>query len=311
VGRVTKYSVQRLPGDDEKRVITFPNQLQSILTRNSSSEALTLPTGMTMSAARSPDPRWRMQAPLVSEIVRSPSRLTSQIKTSRTVTLADEQNSLRLTQQVDTVEINGRSYRSIYEAACRTFTYTTPEGRPLTLVIDSQGRLLSKQIGNLATIRYSYDSRGRLATITQGSGVDTRTSIFAYNCKAHLSTLTDPLNHTATFEYDAAGRVFNQTLPGGRTIGYGYDKSGNLHSLTQPHTFTHTPIDFELTHTAPAVNGGGTNRTEFTHNLDRQLVEIEEPDAQQSVGFIRFVSSTNATQATGLLTITPGGTNSH
>ena len=65
--------------------------------------------------------------------------------------------------------------------------------------------------------------RGRLATVTQGTGPDQRTAIFSYTSAGFLETIVDPLGRAVSFAYDAAGRITTQTLPDGRVIQYSYD----------------------------------------------------------------------------------------
>jgi YD repeat-containing protein len=86
----------------------------------------------------------------------------------------------------------------------------------------------------LEPVSYGYDALGRLSTITQGSGVDARTSTLTYNSKHELTSLVDPLTRTVGFAYDLAGRITTQTLPDLRQIGYAYDANGNVTGITPP-----------------------------------------------------------------------------
>jgi YD repeat-containing protein len=46
----------------------------------------------------------------------------------------------------------------------------------------------------------SYDAKGRLASLTQGTDADQRGLAFAYNDQGWLKTVTDPLNRAVNFE---------------------------------------------------------------------------------------------------------------
>ena len=102
---------------------------------------------------------------------------------------------------------------------------------------------------DLNPVSFVYDARGRVQSISQGSGAETRTSAFGYNSLGYLETITDPLNRVTSFQYDDAGRVTQQTLPGNRVIGFNYDANGNLTSLTPPgkpqHAFDYTEVDLD------------------------------------------------------------------
>jgi YD repeat-containing protein len=120
-----------------------------------------------------------------------------------------------------------------------------------------KGRVASEQVTGLEAVRYHYDAVGRLSTITQGTGVDARTSTLTYNSKNELTGITDPLSRTVGFAYDLAGRITTQTLPDTRTIGYSYDANGNVTAITPPgkptHTFAYTPVDLEQEYRPPVL----------------------------------------------------------
>ena len=147
-----------------------------------------------------------------------------------------------------------------------------PAGRRATATIDPQGRLTQTQVTGLLPASYSYDTRGRLSGLTQGTGGETRTASFTYNSDGYLDTVTDALGRAVHFQYDAAGRVTRQTLPDGREILSSYDPNGNLTSLTPPgrpaHVFAYTPVDLTEAYTPPQV-GAGTTSTLYTFNPDR------------------------------------------
>jgi RHS repeat-associated protein len=139
------------------------------------------------------------------------------------------------------------------------------------------------QVTGLLPVSYTYDTRGHLSSLTQGTGAETRTASFSYNSDGYLDTVTDPLGRTARFQYDAAGRVTRQALPDGQEILSTYDANGNMTSLTPPgrpaHGFVYTPVDLTEEYTPPNV-GTGTTNTLYTFNVDRQLTDITRPDGE-------------------------------
>jgi len=185
--------------------------------------------------------------------------LTSTVNTTRTVTLANPNNPLSLTNLIDTILINGRTYTGTYVSDSRTFTVTTPVGRQVSDTLDAQGRPVQWQVAGLLAMNYGYDNRGRLTTATTGAEPDTRTFSLTYNSDGYLETVTDPLGHTASLQYDTAGRLAHLTLPDGRVIQLAYDANGNVTTVTPPgrpdHTFDHTPVDLGI-----FVYGTGSSR---------------------------------------------------
>ena len=131
----------------------------------------------------------------------------------------------------------------------KTRTDRSPANRVATTTLDAQGRVVRAQVDSLEPVAFTYDPRGRLSTVTQGTGGTARTSTFSYNPEGFLETITDPLNRTVRFTYDPAGRVLTQILPDLRVIQTTYDANGNVASITPPsrpaHTFDYTPIDLE------------------------------------------------------------------
>ena len=84
----------------------------------------------------------------------------------------------------------------------------------------------------------SYDSQGRLASITTRAGFVTTLS---YDAQGNLSTASDAFGRGLTFGYDAQNRLVTMTDPSSRVYQYGYDATGRLASVTYPDT-QHTDL---------------------------------------------------------------------
>ena len=285
LGRTTRYRLETLTTDDERRVNTFPDgtQTEELIGTNGGTKT-TWPDGTITDLLEGPDPRFSMQAPITKSLTTTSGGLTATLSAERTVNLANPNDPLSLTSLTDTVTLNGRTATSVYTAASRTTTGTSPAGRQSTAVTDLLGRPTQAQVPGLLPVSTSYDSHGRPSSTTQGSGADARTVSFSYNGSGYLDTVTDPLGRTASYAYDAAGRVITQTLPDGRQIHYGYDAKGNLISLTPPgrpaHTFSYTAVDLTEQYTPPTVAGVGNPSTAYSYNADKQLTQVNRPDGQ-------------------------------
>jgi RHS repeat-associated protein len=283
--RTTTYRVDNLSNDNRRWTNTQPDGTQSqTFYGQDGSRITTQPDGVTVKLLDGPDPRFGMQASLVvSQVITTPGNLVANTWITRSVVLNNNADPLSLISLTESASQNGRTFTTNYTKANQTFVNTTAAGRQSSTRIDALGRIVRSQITGLAAMTYTYDTRGRLATVTQGSGPNARTMSYTYNAQGYVATITDPLGRVGSFLYDTAGRVTTQTLPDGRVITYAYDANGNLTGLTPPskpqHTFTFTPVDLVASYAPPDV-GAGTNATNYTYNTDRDLTRIARPDGK-------------------------------
>jgi len=286
LGRTTTYQIERLATGAVQQVLTAPDGTKNqLVNETNGTQTTTLRTGVVYKTQAGPDPRFGMQAPLpTSQTFTTPGGLTWSATVNRTANLADSTNPLSLVTQTDTAQINGRTYTRVYNTASRTFTLTTPAGRQSTAILDAKGRLVQATVPGLTPVQLAYDSRGRLASLTQGS----RTYTYAYDSQGFLSLLTDPLAQTLNFARDAVGRTTDLTRPDGEHIQFAYDANGNMVSLTPPgrfpHTFAFTSVDLLQNYKPPALGGGSTD-VQATYNLDRQLTQLVRAGTNITVSY--------------------------
>jgi RHS repeat-associated protein len=243
-------------------------------------------TGMASASVSYSDPRWGMQSPFVRDLeVSAPGGPTMVASTTRSATLTEPFNPLTLESLEDTSTVDGRTSTSHYDAATRTLTLTSPEGRVSTMVFDLLGRVVSSQFADLEPVTVSYNALGQLETLTAGTGLDARVSSFTYGADGFRQSITDPLGRTATLERDLAGRVTRKTLPGLVDIDFSYDAAGDLDGITPPgkpqHQFSYTLHGQLASITPPALVDGGP--TTFAYNADRQLTSISRPGDEEVV----------------------------
>jgi RHS repeat-associated protein len=283
MGRVSGYAVDYLPSGAEQRTETDPSGKQTVARRfPNESREVTLPDGTVTTLTRGPDPRFGMQAPMVKSLsVRTPSGLTLSATANRSVTLSNPNDATTLVTQTDTVTVNGKSHTSLYDAALRRVTTTSPMGRQRVAYLDEKGRLSQVQVPGFAPVSFGHDDRGRLETITAGTGPAARAFTLVYDAQNRLERIIDPRNQTTLFGYDNADRVRREVRPDSRETLATYDVNGNLATLTPPgkpsHTFGYTPVDLEATYAPPDV-GIGNVTTSYAWNLDRQLELVTRPD---------------------------------
>jgi RHS repeat-associated protein len=235
------------------------------------------PDGMTWSVTQVADPRFGMEASLPATTdVTTPSGKKMTTTVARAVTMS----GTNLASQVDTVSVNSKASTSTYNVAAKTITNKSPVGRQTVSTLDNKGRVVQVQAGTLAPTAYAYDSRGRLSTVTVGTGSNARVTTFGYDSLDRLKTVTDPLLRTQSYDYDDANRVTTQTFTDGSSVVFGYDANGNVTSVTPPgkpaHGFGFTPNDLMSSYTPPLLSTEAP--TTYEYNLDKQPTVIHRPD---------------------------------
>lgn len=118
----------------------------------------------------------------------------SSMTATRQATLSNPNDLLSLVTQTDTTTINGKVFKTAYNAAQRQFTTTTPLNRSMVVTIDAQSRALTVQQAGILPVSYTYDARGRLASVSQGSGAAMQSLTYAYNPEGHVDSVTDALD---------------------------------------------------------------------------------------------------------------------
>jgi len=253
LNRTTTYLTENLY-NGQRRTITRPTGATSVefIGANGVTQS-SLPDGTNVTVTKSPDPRFGMQTPLESTNITVPSGSTATLAKNRTVTLANPYNPLSLISQIDTDNFNGRNHISVFEAATKQRTTTTPAGRQSFTLLDNLGRTRSfTPDPALTPVALNYDTRGRLTLISQGN----LQSAYVYDTLGRVASISDAAGNTVQYGYDLADRVTRLTLPSGRTYNFIYDANGNNTRITMPngavHSIGYTAIDLTRDYTPPA-----------------------------------------------------------
>jgi RHS repeat-associated protein len=279
LGRTSSYLVADLATGDQSRASTLPGGLGASLHRSASGARFaTLPDGTTVSTSLGPDPRFGMQAPIISsEIVTTPKGVTRTIRRTRTATLAAPADPLSLLTLTETLTLNGKLFTTIFDKAAATVTTTTPLGRTTVTTVDAAGRSIEEQVAGLLPLTHAYDAAGKLVSTTRGA----RTWARAYDTAAQLSTVTNPLLQATSYLRDPVGRVIIETRPDGQSLITSYDKNGNATTLTPPgepmHGFGFKPMNQLADYTPPTVGMDATT-TSWSYDLDHLLTQKTRPD---------------------------------
>lgn len=183
-------------------------------------------------------------------------------------------------QDETTTNENGRISRFTYNSANKTSTFTSPEGRVSTSIVNLHEQPIITTAGNLAPLNFSYDSRGRLELTTR----DNRRTQYVYDSDGRLSQTIDAANRSTRYEFNLAGRLLSTELPDGRVIDYEYDSRGNLTSVTPPGRPAHTTVfdllENPISYNPPAI--GGPVNTTYSYNLENKITSVVRPDGQSA-----------------------------
>jgi RHS repeat-associated protein len=271
----TKYIEEILKDKRRKFTIIGADGLATVSYKSQDgSTTTTYPDGTYSQIILGPDPRFGMQAPLVTKSdILTPGGTESISSMYRRVS---QMTGEKVTGLVDSMVVNNKTYLSTYNGIQNTVTGLSPMGRTFVASLDTIGRLIQSSVPGIENVNYKYNRLGFLTETSQG----TRKSTFTYDNRGRVHSITDPMNRTESFAYDSVGRVVKQVLLDLREIHYSYDANGNLTSITPPgrpaHTFDYTPVDLTNSYTPPAAPD--TIHTRYEYNLDRQLTKIFRPD---------------------------------
>lgn len=275
MGHVTSYQTVTQSDGSIDRTVTLP----SMLTNTSHKTALladTVTTADGMLTASTPvaDSRFGNSASVVQTYTATtPGNLVNTLSATRTVTLSGA-DPFSLTQQTETLTRNGHTHTSRYAAASSTFTDTSAVGRTSTRTINNLGRTTSSQISGLNAVNYSYDTRGRLQSASMGSGANARTTRYTYDSNGYLASVTDALGNLLSYTNDKLGHPLQTSLPDGSLLKLAYDSDGNITKLTdqsgKSYGLVYGKTGQLSRFTLPASKGAKTKQS-YTYNKEDQL----------------------------------------
>ena len=237
---------------------------------------VTLPDGTRIATVNLADPRFGQQAPVPSMTVQLPSGLTRTGRITRAVTLANPADPLSLQTRVDSVIDNDAVATMTYNAAARTMTARSAEGRVTTTTLDSLGRIVALSRSGLASSRLTYDSLGRLRQASTGG----RTIHVDYDALGRIEWVTNPLGFRTHLMRDSLGRVLAAQDTAG-LVQFAYDSAGRLSAITPPsrpaHRFRYTPNGLLGEYEMPVVPGVSGTVVRYTYDADQHLRTITRP----------------------------------
>ncbi len=289
LGRTTTHRVETQDNGDlrETNIGCDGSSSQSVIGKDGRLTT-TYADGSSLDLVLGPDPRWGMRSPITASLTVSNSGGLSQTTTTRhTVALTTPGALLNPHALTNTVTINGRSWTNTYTGTNRTIVSASPSGRQGRLTLDARGWPAQAQFGDLESVAYTYDARGRLATAGLGQGLGSRVGAVTYGSNGFPASVTDPLGQTTFFTNNANGQVTAQTMPGGRVFQFAYDSNGRLRGVTPPgrpeHSFTYDLRGIVTAYSSPPA-GAEVAETRYVYDVDRRWTRIDLPGGS-AVGF--------------------------
>ncbi len=251
-GRKTVYGTGLLPSGDRETSVTAPTgAVTRSVTRGDRGRAFFYSDGTTIEVTVSPDPRWGMDVPYISEArVVSPGGVVSRTTQDLSVVLTSTTDPLSLNSMSTTVTVDGNTSTTRWDAANKTLVATTAEGRSTKATLDGKGRLSSLWQDGFAPADLSYDEKGRITALTV-SGLKTSLSYVT----ARPTSVTSADGARTSLGYNGADIMTSLTSPRGSTFALGYDSAGELTDITMPsgaiHRMAYGPTGLQSSYTPP------------------------------------------------------------
>lgn len=183
---------------------------------------------------------------------------------------------------MNTTNLNGKLFStSVFTPADHSLKQTSSLGVVDTTLLDNSERPTSIQHASFVPVLNTYDSSGRVSTLSQGAN---RKTTFAYDpVTGFLASLKNSLSQVTKFTSDLMGRVLTVTLPDNRLVKFSYDKDGNVTSVTPAgraaHTFASNGFGLLTKYLAPASSSTSLrSTTQYTYDHDRNLIQVARPD---------------------------------
>jgi RHS repeat-associated protein len=223
-----------------------------------------------------PDPLFGFSAPVLAKRKYAEDNISITSRTTRTATPVSAaatlgEFSLRAKTRT-TNDFGGSQFReseSFYDAITRTTT-TINRGVRAQSQIDAQERVIKATVDGITPVNYSYDTRGRLTTVSTGSGIEERRTVLQYDSFGFVNRIVDPLDRVLLLTNDAIGRTTMMTLPDKRVVEFRYDPNDNLIGIKPPgrpwHTFEYTGQDQLKRYLPPVATNTGSNDTQYRYN---------------------------------------------
>ncbi len=239
------------------------------------------PDGTSTISWRAADPRFGAAASYESErwLMTAdedrPARITTRL---REVDLDGNGTLVTLTERR---MVDGRETIAVFDAADRTWTTTTPEGRVSVATLDAWHRLEHLDLPGEAPVSWVRDPQGRVVSVIEGEAGQERITSFVHE-GGHIVTRTDALGQATQVERDAMGRSLSRTLPDGQVISIERDEHGNLTDITPPGGLSHGQVFDDRDRIAAHIAPGDANTT-YSFDTHGALTDVQRANGTELI----------------------------
>jgi|GEM_PF-330433 len=202
-----------------------------------------------------------------------------------------------------TVTVNGKATVITHNITTATRTVASPLGRTGATTYDPATLLpLKHSVPGLLATSSSYRADGKPESVTTGD----RTTRYSYDTAGNLATITDPMGRvTALTDYDGAGRVKRVVRPDNSVLQFEYDQNGNLSlyrtAVPADNRFTRNQVNNPQSTTSPL-----NSTTRYEYNAERQLTRVTLPSGKTLVNSYSSGLLTGTTTSEGTTVYTYG-----
>ncbi|MBV9344427.1 MAG: hypothetical protein JOZ03_05485 [Gammaproteobacteria bacterium] len=226
-------------------------------------------------------PTWGTAAPILTPSTATRPDGVQSLREVRFAVRADQGLPYRLSGTIETIE-NGHRWVETLDPTQRTRVIVDGAGRRTLSAYDSAGRIVRSLHPGIAEEGYGYDSMGRLASVTVGSGPESSTTRYDYDAPSGSVTVTLPDGTVAKTLNDRAGRPAASVDASGAVTLMTHDRAGRLVGFQAPGGFSYRlglSAAGRFTGFAPPMIGEDGTAEILSYDADGRLQAIAGPGA--------------------------------
>jgi RHS repeat-associated protein len=182
-----------------------------------------------------------------------------------------------------------------YNAAGQLATYTTRAGQVKTASYDSAARVLAEKwspAGAAPDVSYGYDSNSRLVSLSNGVS----TLRYTYDSVGRMASETSDLSalipgtppRTVWYGYDIMGRRTQLVYPDGTVVKQSYDARGKLVAVATGDANPIATWSYDVTGRTAAIARANGVATAYSYDAAGQLLEVAHKKGDNVLGLARY-----------------------